>query len=316
LVRIVVRDLSKKHGTKMKLKRLRIRNFRCYQREISVDFNDITALIGKNDAGKSTIMDALDIFLNESNPDKDDASKNGDGADLTIIGEFDLDSDYAIIDDSVPTSLADEYLLNREGRLEIHKKYSGNLQSPKCTDISAFARHPSVNNSSDLLLLKRSQLRERAAQLGINLEGVDQNINKELRSAIRNHLGNLDITDRHVPLNEENGKRVWDALKSHLPVFALFKSDRASTDQDPEAQDPLKSAVREAIKAKEAELNEVFTYVEEEVKKIADATLDKLREMDPNLARQLTPQFSKPTWVNIFKASITGDGGIPVNKKR
>jgi putative ATP-dependent endonuclease of the OLD family len=299
----------------MKLKRLRLRNFRCYREEISIDFNDITALVGKNDSGKSTIMDALDIFLNDSNPDKDDASKNGDGADLTIIGEFDLNSDYAIIDDTVPTRLADEHLLNSDGRLEIHKKYSGNLQSPKCTDVSAYARHPSIENASDLMLLKRPQLRARANQLGVNLDNVDQNINKELRSAIRNHMGNLNLTDQFVPLNEENGKKVWDALKSHLPVFALFKSDRASTDQDPEAQDPLKAAVKEAIKAKEEELNKIFNFVEREVKKIADATLDKLKEMDSSLASQLNPQFSKPSWANLFKASITGDEGIPINKR-
>ena len=299
----------------MKLKRIRIRNFRCYQEEISIDFNDITALVGRNDAGKSTIMDALDIFLNDSNPDKDDASKNGNGADLTIIGEFELVSDQAIIDDTVPTNLADEYLLNNEGRLEIHKKYSGQLQSPKCTDISAFANHPSIENASDLLLLKRPQLRARANQLGVNLEGVDQNINMQLRSAIRNHLGNLNPTERLIPLNEENGKKVWDSLKTQLPVFALFKSDRASTDQDPEAQDTLKSAVKEAIKAKEEELNAIFNYVEEEVKKIADATLEKLREMDPSLVSELNPQFSKPSWANLFKASITGDEGIPINKR-
>jgi len=37
----------------MKLTRLRIRNFRCYKEEISIDFDDITAFVGKNYAGKS-----------------------------------------------------------------------------------------------------------------------------------------------------------------------------------------------------------------------------------------------------------------------
>lgn len=299
----------------MKLKRLRIRNFRCFQDEISIDFNDITALVGKNDSGKSSIMDALDIFLNDTNPDKDDATKDGDGDDLTIIAEFEISIDQFVIDDIIPTSLANEYLLNREGILEIHKKYSGHLQSPKCTDISAFASHPSIEGASDLLQLKRNQLRARANDLGVNLENVDQNVNKELRAAIRDHIGSLDFTDQLVPLNEENGKKVWDALKAQLPVFALFKSDRASTDQDPEAQDPLKSAVKEAIKAKEEELNAIMTYVEEEVKKIADATLNKLREMDASLANQLNPEFSKPVWDRLFKASITGDKGIPINKR-
>ena len=31
-----------------------------------VDFDDLTVLIGKNDIGKSTILEALDIFFNET----------------------------------------------------------------------------------------------------------------------------------------------------------------------------------------------------------------------------------------------------------
>ncbi len=61
----------------MKLIRLRIQNFRCYKDKITFDFDDMPAFIGKNDTGKSTVMDALDIFLNDGTPDKHDASKGG-----------------------------------------------------------------------------------------------------------------------------------------------------------------------------------------------------------------------------------------------
>ena len=115
----------------MKLSRLRIRNFRCFKDEITIDFEDITALIGKNDSGKSTIMEALDIFLNDRDPDKDDASKHGDPKDLTIICEFIEFPEELILDDTNPTTLKDELLLNAEGKLEIHKQYSGDLQKPK-----------------------------------------------------------------------------------------------------------------------------------------------------------------------------------------
>jgi predicted ATP-dependent endonuclease of OLD family len=66
----------------MRLARLRLRNFRCYRDETAIDFDNITALVGRNDSGKSTIMEALDLFLNDGDPDKDDASKDGDAKDL------------------------------------------------------------------------------------------------------------------------------------------------------------------------------------------------------------------------------------------
>ena len=90
----------------MRLAQVRMRNFRCFKDEICIDFEDITALIGANDSGKSSIMEALDYFLNDNDPDKDDASKDGDGSDLTIICEFDDLPNEVIIDDENPTSLS------------------------------------------------------------------------------------------------------------------------------------------------------------------------------------------------------------------
>ncbi|MBK7407300.1 MAG: AAA family ATPase [Saprospirales bacterium] len=50
----------------MKLKSLKIRNFRCYRDETVVDFENLSVFIGKNDAGKSSILEALEIFFNNS----------------------------------------------------------------------------------------------------------------------------------------------------------------------------------------------------------------------------------------------------------
>ena len=182
--------------------------------------------------------------------------------------------------------------LNAEGKLEIHKFYSGELQKPKCKSIEACAIHPTIDGAKDLLQLKNPDLKKRAQELNIDLEDVDQRVNAPIRERIRNHFDGLQLQPSMIPLNEDNAKKIWTELRKFLPAFALFKSDRASTDQDPEAQDPLKTAVKEAIKAKEAELTAITEYVRSEVKKIADLTLEKLREMDPTLAAQLNPTFT------------------------
>jgi len=72
----------------VKLIELRLRNMRCYKEEVSIRFDDLTALVGRNDSGKSTILDALDIFLNDGAPDSHDGCKQGDPKDLSIIGVF------------------------------------------------------------------------------------------------------------------------------------------------------------------------------------------------------------------------------------
>lgn len=299
----------------MKLARLRIRNFRCYKNEIAVDFDEMTAFIGKNDVGKSTVMDALDIFLNEGVPDKHDATKDGDGKDLTIICEFTDLPASVVIDEDNPTSFQAEYLLNAAGRLEIHKTFSGHLATPKCTSVAAFAVHPTADEVADLLQLKNPELKKRAEKLKADLSDIDPKVNAQLRKCIRKAVGELSLKTVFVPLNEEKTNKPWERIRAHVPLLALFKSDRASTDQDPEAQDPLKTAVKEAIKQREAELNAIFTHVETEVRRIAAATLEKLKEMDESLAQQLNPQITIKKWETLFNVSITGDEDIPINKR-
>lgn len=299
----------------MKLERLRLRNFRCFRNEIAIDFDNITALVGRNDSGKSSLMEALDLFLNDNDPDSDDASKDGEPKDLTIICEFGGLPQEVIVDDAFPTQLNTELLLNDDGRLEVHKAYSGQLQKPKCVSVCAYAIHPTVDGVHDLLQLKNADLKIRAKDLGVDLSGIDQKVNAQIRAKIRSHFGDLSLAPAMIPLNEENAKKIWTELKKYLPSFALFKSDRKSTDQDPEAQDPLKAAVKEAVKAKEAELAAITEYVKDEVQKIAKSTLDKLREMDASLATQLNPTFDPPKWDSLFKASITSDDNIPINKR-
>lgn len=299
----------------MNLTSVSIRNFRCYQDEITVEINDLTAIIGRNDVGKSSIMDALEIFLNDGTPDEHDANRNGNPDDLAITCEFDELPDELVLDDSIPTTLEQEYLVTESGRLRIRKTYSGSAKNPRCTDISAFAFHPTAPQVDDLLALKPKALKDRAKALNVPLDDVDSKVNSHLRHAIWASRDDLHLREQWTPLNEENSKQIWTKLRNYVPSFALFKSDRASTDQDPEAQDPLKAAVREALKKRESELDELAGFVEREVRSIAEATLSKLQEMDPTVASQLNPKFTKPKWDTLFKASITGDDDIPINKR-
>ena len=47
----------------MKIVSVKIKNFRGYEEEENIKFDDLTVFVGKNDVGKSTILEALDIFF-------------------------------------------------------------------------------------------------------------------------------------------------------------------------------------------------------------------------------------------------------------
>lgn len=300
----------------MKLVQLKVTNFRCYKDETVVDLNDLVVFVGRNDSGKSSLFDALNLFFDEkAAPEKDDLCVQADDARIRIACVFSDLPPELVIDAQHPTNLKAEYLLNNNGFLEVAKVYDCNLAKPKCSGVYARALHPTANGYADLLSLTNAKLKERARSLGIDLSGVDQTVNTALRCAIWSHAGNLKCEEVDVELKAEAAKAIWDQLKKHLPIYAVFKSDRTSTDQDAEAQDPMKAAVKEAIRAQEDALNQIAEKVKEEVQEIANRTVKKIAEMNPELARQLTPRVSNKNWDSLFSVSLTGDEDIPINKR-
>ena len=69
------RLLPSERSCAMRLARVRFRNFRCYQQETAFDIDDLTLFAGRNDAGKSAIFDALNIFFEEAKIDADDGGR-------------------------------------------------------------------------------------------------------------------------------------------------------------------------------------------------------------------------------------------------
>lgn len=291
----------------MRLVEVKLTNFRCYAQETSIAIDPLTVLIGRNDAGKSAVLDALDIFFNDATIEKDDCCVQTRQSEVTISCVFAELPAQLVIDEQHPTSLKDEYLVRSDGKLEIVKIYACTSAKGKLASITAKARHPSAAGVDDLLNLKIEELRTRAQQRGVDLTNTNQAIKAELRKAIWGQSADLALDDRTVSLTSQAGKEVWEQVQKHFPVYALFKSDRASTDQDAEAQDPLKTAIREAIRRREAELSTVIGDIQNELTQVANRTVEKIREMSPSLANQLHPQVKNKNWDTLFTVTLTGD---------
>lgn len=299
----------------MKLVQVKIENFRGYRHLTTIDIDNMTVFVGANDAGKSSILEALDIFFNKTAPDCDDACVSGNNNAVRIACVFDNFPSSVVIDATNDTTLQDEQLLNADGLLEIHKIYDCSGTKGKIKEIFACAVHPTVENGNDLLLLTNAKLKARANSIGIDLEQVNQTRNAELRKAIWEYLGDLQLGSSEIPLSKETGKAIWEILSKQMLIFALFRSDRASTDQDAEAQDPLRTAIKAAVKQQEVELNAIIDQVRTQVQEVAERTVQKITEIAPNLASQLTPRVTNKNWDTLFNVSLTGDEEIPINKR-
>lgn len=125
-----------------------------------------------------------------------------------------------------------------------------------------------------------------------------------------------NLEDQLIPLKKGDGKALWEKLRHNLPLFALFKSDRGSSDQDKEVQDPMKLAVDLALRQVTADLDAIQQKVQKQALEVAQRTLRKLHEMDRDLADDLQPKFKEaPKWSSIFKLNLDSELDIPLNKR-
>ncbi len=299
----------------MKLHSVKIKNFRGYNNEVAVPISgNITGVVGRNDFGKSSILEALDIFFEggEIKIEKDDICKFSDSDDIEITCEFENLPEQIVIDENVSTSLAQEQLVSSDGRLVIKKRYKKASNKP---EIIIIARHPTASNYDDLLSLKITELRARGAELTCE-EPEDQRVASLWRQAIWNHAPDLELQEVEIDTSKfgKEAKELGERLLGLLPSFALFCSDRENKDDNPAAKNPLKAAVTQAVAELKTEIQGIHDAVERKVIERTALTLQKLSEMDADLAASLTPKFKKkPTLTWDF--SIEGDDEIPINKR-
>lgn len=302
---------------------MKLKNFRGYRTETKIEFDDLTVLVGKNDIGKSTILEALDIFFNDGSgvvkADKSDINVQAlrDGEEEMVISVCFSELPSAIIIDSMAqTTLTEEYLLNEDGLLEVVKKYKGSGKS----SVFVRANHPTNPECKDLILKKNAELKQ--IIMAKNIICQNQSVNAEMRRAIWQHYANeLDLQEVEIEVAKEDAKKIWENLIPYMPAYSLFQADRKNSDGDSEVQDPLKEAVKQILNEEQLRqtLASVAECVEKKIQEVASRTLDKLREMDPNVANSLYPVIptaDKLKWLDVFKSvSILGDDDIPINKR-
>lgn len=295
----------------MKLREIVLQNFRGYYNETRIPINDLTALIGQNDVGKSTILEALDIFFNQSKIESGDKNIFHSGEETVIGCVFDELPERITLED-VETSFSAEYLLNKDGHLEIHKKYPA---SGKQT-IWIYAEHPSNEGFNDLLLKKNNELKAKIRNAHLE-EQANLTINSDMRRALWQSLGDeIALSSTFINADQADEKRLWPKIEPILPMYRLFKADRPSTDEDQEAQDPMQHAMKIALEEQADQLAFIAEEVKRKVSQVASNTIEKLRDFDPELASTLTPKFKKdPTWEKAFSFSLTGENSIPLNKR-
>ncbi len=307
----------------MKIEKIILENFRAFQDKQEISFNNFTTFIGKNDQGKSSVLEALDIFINDGKgavkieADDLNVTAKNNGIDEFRIGIVFTDiTEQVTIDSTNPTNLKEEYLLNKDGKLEVWKTY----KNGKLKQTSIKCNHPANDEDLKNLLRKKNNDLKKIVD-DKKLYCKDNRKSALLRKAIRDSYGNtLQLDEIEIIVDAEDAKKIWEQLINYLPVYALFHSDRKNQDLDSEVQDPLKFAIEQIFKRDDIQkkLSEIAQNIENEIKSIAESTISKFKdiakqdaEVKPNI-----PEVSTLKWKDVYKnIGFNTDNEVPLNKR-
>jgi len=104
----------------MRLKKLKVKGFRSLK-DVEVGFSDLTVLIGENDAGKSSILDLLEILLGNKPLEKDDFYYPLEGIQESKI---EIECEFSLGEND---EQAQEF--SKNGSLIIKKNFHSNIQN-------------------------------------------------------------------------------------------------------------------------------------------------------------------------------------------
>ena len=310
----------------MIISKLYIKNFRGYTEQTIELHKDLNVIIGKNDVGKSTILEALEIFFNNDTLKIDvlDLNKKREDQtdkDITIQISFKIDPKTSYTIDTIPTKLSSEYLLDSDGYLTIRKVWnaSGSTITSRSLKTYLIADYPSVKFDSPLVCKKISELKKELAVFNDSHDTalVNKTISSEIRKAIYNfsNIQSIDLTETIIPIDAEDGRKIYEAIQVDLPLYFLFKADRENKDSDSEVQGPLKVITKSILSGMQQELDILKAKVVAATEEVGLRTIEKLSEMNPEIASELTPTVSTKAWDSLFSFTFEDEDGIPINKR-
>ena len=302
----------------MLLKSVSLSGFRGYRDEITIAIDEqTTTVIGRNDAGKSSLFEAMNIFFGGAKLEPSDFTVNSSEPVVISCTFSDLPSSI-VIDSDRSTTFEDEYLLAASGDLTVVKTWT--RSKPAAPGMSALAEHPVFEDDTDLLNSKLQALKVLAKKYDVDDSEVDDRRTSSAyrqaiwAAALRDNSARLE--EKMVPLTSEDGKSVGSAISSYMPQFHLFRADRPGTESDELAQDPAKAAIKTVLERHEEQLEELSRTVQAEVSALLGDVVDRLAEVAPELAASLKPTDPRPTWNKAFGGlQFVDENDVPLSKR-
>lgn len=276
----------------MKLRKAAYHNYRGIQGRIEVAFGDSSVFVGRNDAGKSTLLRGLDLFLNntEALPDIANSFTNSDSCSIELAFEGPFPD--VTIDEAIPTTLTGEMLLDEDGHLRLKKVWDTSKSQIKP---DTYIRRRSFGDDDFLLDTERQLIAKcRAKDIDTQKANGEDFNNPEKREKLRQHLnlgGNEGeyVWEKLPTSGNTRAKQIHDQARAILPRFEYFRADTALSETDASIQRYFRNIAIQTMR--DAGIADVEERVREALAGVLERISGKINGVLPD-ADQVRPSVS------------------------
>lgn len=291
----------------MKINKITIKNFRGVDNFENLEVSDFNVFVGKNDAGKSIILNAFNCFFNEKVFVKEDIFKGKPEEENTFIElSFSLSKevDDLLIDSNKLLTVKKEYFLDDKGKPKVNTYYK-------------------VND------FKNSEYQDLWNKKEDDLNKIVESLGGEVTRSGRGNKNLLRIEQIKTLLPEEEKEEVYhpvgDILKTvdknyklKLPEYALFGAEEDLNVGATTFQSQFKFLITEGIDSNK----DITDRLEEEVKKGLEKEFGEIKDImakNVNGLKELKPTLNCD-WQKAIKFSLnlSFDGesySVPISHK-
>ncbi|MDD3685561.1 MAG: AAA family ATPase [Bacteroidales bacterium] len=307
----------------MILKKAIISNYRGINGSITVNFDLFNCIVGQNDAGKSTILKAIDASLNETNLTRSDYNVQATENIISVELFFDCKNEQYLLGEEIPTTIEAEELTNQDNHLVWKKTWNvtdTNVAKPKTSIV-----RKKYNGTSDFIFKTEQQLIAQCSANGIATTkgNGDAFNNVEKREKLRefNQQSNVTFTYEYEEIPNSGTtklKTIGDAIKKALPSFQYFKADTSLSETDTTIQKYFKDMafklIQDEVNTDEME-DTIKTKLGSVLQKVTDKINDVLKSTDrvePKVefdwGKLISTSFVSTANGNNIPLSSRGDG--------
>ena len=280
----------------MRIHSILAKNYRPFAILEEVRLGPLATIVGQNDAGKSNILRALQLFF-AARP-KIEGGDVHDGAspddDVVVEVAFTSLPEKIELEEGVETTLQDEMLVDADGHLRIRKTYPrSNLTK---FNITLITHDFEDDRFAGLAALKEKELNKRCTSVGIDVTKSGRGItNKSKREALRAKAREEGIQLGRRELSLTTKDDLWKRIEPLLPEFVLFETDTRLGIGETTFQSQFRPIVKTAAEQPDVvDAKDTFTGV---IGKALQGEVDKIferlqRHTDAFVGLTARPEFS------------------------